>query len=139
MIYCGNRAPVTALQAQFSLSYGVAHALAYGNLDPGAYAPGALADPEVRRLESLIVLDVEPEISAGRRGARLTVVTAGGTEAYSVDHVAGDPESPLSPEQVRAKFERYAAPLLGERCASGIAEAVLEGDLSARVNDVLHA
>ena len=91
MIYCGNRAPEAALQAQFSLTYGVAHALVLGSLDPGAYTPEALRDPEVLRLEELIELDVNGDADAGGRGARLDVTTSKGSESVGVDQVAGDP------------------------------------------------
>jgi 2-methylcitrate dehydratase PrpD len=138
LTYCGNRAPTAALQAQFSLTYGVAHALVHGHLDPGAYTPEALADPEVVRLEGLIELDVDPEISAGGRGARLTVTTPNGSETFSVGQVAGDPAQPLSMDQVRAKFERYAAPTLGEANASRIADAILAGELNSQLSGILN-
>lgn len=41
---CGNRAPATAIQAQFSVSYGVARSLAHGRLDPRADNDDALTD-----------------------------------------------------------------------------------------------
>ena len=47
--YCGNRAPRTAIQAQFSLSYAIAAALVLGDLGPNAYTD--LTDPTIRHLE----------------------------------------------------------------------------------------
>lgn len=135
--YCGNRAPAAALQGQFSLTYGVARVLVHGDLDPSSYTPEALADPEVIRLESLIELDVDAGIGAGQRGARLSVTTPDGSKSYSVEKVLGDPERPLSRELVRAKFERYAAPSLGENRAARIADVVLEGRLETRLSEFL--
>lgn len=138
LTYCGNRAPRAALQAQFSLTYGVAHALAHGHLDPGAYAPAELADSEVTRLEGIIQLESDAEISRGGRGARLTVVTPDGSETCAVDRVVGDPGLPLSPDQVQAKFERYAAPTLGAARATRIADVILAGELSAQLSEALN-
>jgi 2-methylcitrate dehydratase PrpD len=54
--YAGNRAPLRAIQAQFSLSWAVATALIQGDLGPAAYTDAALADPALRRLEGLVDL-----------------------------------------------------------------------------------
>ena len=43
-----------AIQAQFSLTYGLARMLLTGDLGPDSYTDAALADPEVQRLERLI-------------------------------------------------------------------------------------
>ena len=49
LTYCGNRSPTTAIQAQFSLTHGLAFALRTGNLGPEAYAADVLGDaPAVR-------------------------------------------------------------------------------------------
>ncbi|MBV9811437.1 MAG: MmgE/PrpD family protein, partial [Acetobacteraceae bacterium] len=52
--YAGNRAPTTAIAAQFSLSFAVAASLRFGDLGPAAYR--ALDDAELRRLEALVEL-----------------------------------------------------------------------------------
>ena len=50
VIYCGNRAPETQIQAQFSLSYGTAFALRTGDLGPEDYQVEQLNDRVQRRL-----------------------------------------------------------------------------------------
>ncbi len=107
--YCGNRAPATAIQAQFSLSYGLAWALVDGDLGADAYRTESLADPEVRRLEALVELVEAPGWdAAGTRAARLTVSDATGPRTINVEDVPGDRAQPLSAEAVLAKFTRYA-------------------------------
>jgi 2-methylcitrate dehydratase PrpD len=71
LTYCANRAPTRPIQAQFSLSYGVAHALASGELSPKAYTEDALNNALVRDLEAKVQL-IEDKSIAGR-GARLVV------------------------------------------------------------------
>ncbi|WP_372618942.1 MmgE/PrpD family protein [Falsiroseomonas sp.] len=129
--YAGNRAPATAIKAQFSLSWGVAAALVQGDLGPAAYAAAALADPLLRRLEAMVELHEDPAMTtAGRRAARITLDMGGETLTHAVVGVAGDPGRPMAGEEVRAKFHRLAGPLLGEAAAS-VATAMLEGNALA--------
>jgi 2-methylcitrate dehydratase PrpD len=103
--YCGNRAPRTALQAQFSLSYGVAHALRFGSLDPDAYRAERLSDPIVVRLERAVAIEEDPALTAAQeRGARLTVHL----ENEAIETLSGDPLQPMGRQEVLAKFARYA-------------------------------
>jgi 2-methylcitrate dehydratase PrpD len=132
LTYCGNRAPATAIQAQFSLSYGVAHTLAHGRLDPAAYASARLADPLTRRLEALVVLEADPERTAqNRRGCTLLVHAGDSVWEDSVDVVPGDPGRPMSRAEVEAKFLAYAGPVIGEAHARAIAGRLLDGAAAA--------
>jgi len=135
--YCGNRDPQSAIQAQFSLSYGLARALVAGDLAPDAYAPEALADIETRRLERLLVIQTDDALTAaGRRGATLVVEIADGSDEITVDQVIGDPACPLDAEATRAKFLRYATPIIGED-AEEFAAALIDGPLEAPIGEVL--
>ncbi len=128
-LYCGNRAPRTVIQAQFSLSYAVAAALVLGDLGPDAYAD-ALHDPEIAGLEHMVSIQVDS--CRTRRGADLVVnLSEGGeTKTYdeTVDVVAGDPERPMTADQVVGKFIRYAEARLGRQTAERLAAFFLHGD-----------
>jgi 2-methylcitrate dehydratase PrpD len=135
LTYCANRAPKTAIQAQFSLSYGVAAALLNGRLDPQAYNAASLTDPALCRLEALIELVVDPTMSqANQRGCKLEVVADGKTWTGSVDTIPGDPAMPLPREAVLAKFMSYASPVLGRAHATNLSELVLNGGLDRPLN-----
>jgi 2-methylcitrate dehydratase PrpD len=129
LTYAANRAPRSAIQAQFSLSFAVARALAAGTLAPDAYAEAVLADPELRRLEALVALSVDPALAG--RGATLTVTTDAGTWRGRSADSADDPERPLSPDAIEAKFRGYAGPVLGDRAAA-VADLILRARLDAR-------
>lgn len=130
--YCGNRAPDTPIQAQFSLSYGVARSLAHGRLGPAAYAGKSLADPVVRRLEAMVALRPDPRLAApGRRGCTLEVRTEAGSWRRTVDEVPGDPGRPMTRGEVVAKFCTYAAPVIGGPHADAILHRLLDGPLDA--------
>jgi len=110
LTYCGNRAPHSAIQAQFSLSYGVACALATGALAPESYEPSVLGDRTVRELEAKISLSEDAALTqAGKRGAQLTVFIGVERMESTVDRVEGDPGHPMARSSLIAKFARFAA------------------------------
>lgn len=106
LTYCGNRAPKTPIQAQFSLSFGVAAALATGDLGPSAYG---MDDRTIAGLERKVVLSENRVLTkSGRRGATLVVRLGGERLKLSVNRVSGDPAQPMTRAEVLAKFERYS-------------------------------
>jgi len=122
--YCGNRAPRTAIQAQFSLSYAVAAALVLGDLGPNAYDD--IGDPIITRLEQRVVVEADP--ARLQRGAQLTIEIGGESLTENVDAVAGDPARPMTKDQVVDKFRRYVAPMLGERGTEALIRFFLDGE-----------
>lgn len=122
--YCGNRAPRTAIQAQFSLSYAIAAALVLGDLGPNAYAD--IGDPIIKHLEQRVAVEVDE--NRLRRGARVTIDIGGKSLTESIDDVAGDPTMPMTKDQVAGKFLRYVGPILGEAHAESLVRVLLEGD-----------
>jgi len=122
--YCGIRAPRTAIQAQFSLSYAIAAALKFGDLGPEAYRD--VGDAALVRLERSVVVEAEP--SRVRRGATLTLDIGGDTLSETVDDVAGDASRPMTKTEVVAKFHRYAEPALGRQRAEAVAAFLIDGD-----------
>lgn len=128
-IYCGNRNPSTPIQAQFSLSFGVAAALAFDRLDAEVYRGGMFDDPLLRHLEQLVEITIDPVRTAqSRRGATLKLQVHGEWLREEVDTVWGDQDSPLDEHQVVDKFIRYAAPSLGEVRSLKLAKHILEAD-----------
>lgn len=128
--YCGNRAPGSAIAAQFSLSFGLAAALLLRDLGPDAYAGFGDTGPDaaIQRLETLVEITLDPTLSG--RGATLHVTAAGTTHSTRVESVAGDPATPMTTPQVVEKFRRYAGPALGARTEAWIA-ALLDHPTSA--------
>ena len=109
LTYCGNRAPKSPIQAQFSLSYGVACMLATGKLDPSSYEAGTMARKDLRSLEALVVLEEREDLTiTGQRGAGISIELPGEILMYAVESVPGDPDEPMTREAVLAKFACYA-------------------------------
>ena len=136
LTYCGNRAPRTPIQAQFSLSFGVATALARGDLDVSAYRDPTFTDPVIRRLEGLVRLQADPDLGRnGQRAVWLEVETAQGYPLRAhVDSVDGDAARPLTRDAVRAKFIRYA----GQSTSPGEADQADQAGQAAQAADSPH-
>lgn len=108
--YCSNRAPHTALAAQFSLSFGVAAMLRFGDLSPAEFRAPRFQDAELRRLEALLQVEVDAtRYPPPQRGARLVLVAAG--QRFEADHqqVVGDPGNEPDEAAVQRKFEQFTA------------------------------
>ena len=128
--YCGNRRPRTSIQAQFSLTYGLAHALRTGTLGPDAYRSEARSDKRQRELEGKITVTVKPGIEG--RGAILHVQIGPRSKTYQVDAVAGDKDKPMSAGQVIAKAHAYMTPVIGARKSQETIDAIMTGSLEDR-------
>jgi len=127
IVYCGNRAPRTPIQAQFSLSFGVAAMLRFGDVDPLVYAAPRFDDVELRRLEALVVLEVDADLTARKqRGATLAVTHAAGTLVETVGTIVGDAAHPLDRQALVAKFTQYAAHSVSQPQALRFCEGVLD-------------
>ncbi len=124
--YCGNRAPRTAIQAQFSLSYAMAAALALGDLGPDAYVD--IDDPVITRLECSVVIESDP--TRRQRSATVTIEMDGKNLAEDADNVVGDPANPMTRDQAIRKFCRYVEPSLGSVHAKRLADFFIGGSLS---------
>jgi 2-methylcitrate dehydratase PrpD len=133
--YCGNRAPRQPIQAQFSLSFGIAAALVHGGIEAGVYREESFHSPELRRLEALVQIEADEALTAaGARGATLVIDAAGQQLEQTVGAIKGDPERPMTEEEVSEKFLRYASCCVETGSARRFAEAVLNGpsDLGMR-------
>jgi 2-methylcitrate dehydratase PrpD len=106
--YCSNRAPSTPLAAQFSLSFGVAAGLAFGDLSPDALRAPRFDDPLLRHLEARVAIVPDAvTFPAGTRGAILSVDAGGRRWQHRQDAVTGDPGHEPEPGAVQEKFARY--------------------------------
>jgi 2-methylcitrate dehydratase PrpD len=121
--YCANRAPRSPIQAQFSLSFGLAAALRFGALDAPVYRSPQFEDAELRRLESLVRMRADEALGAGgARAATLSLRTGNRCLTKRVDGVPA-----VTREECRAKFLGNAVPSLDPAAASALAERILNG------------
>lgn len=122
--------PTDTEQAQYSLPFPVSAALVFGTVGPKEISDPALQDERVLRLaNSMVLSEHEPynEIFPHDRLAHVKVHLRNGDVLTSETHRAsGDPETPLSDEDIREKFRWLAEPVISQGRALQI-ETVIDG------------
>jgi 2-methylcitrate dehydratase PrpD len=124
----GNPDPSSVFEAKFSLPYCVAAELVLGAVRLQAFEPEALGDPVIRRLVAATTLEVDADFDAwfpGKRAARVTVTDHQGQQHQSSRQTRkGDPDDPLTDEEMQAKFDELVVPRYGTAGAATLAERI---------------
>jgi 2-methylcitrate dehydratase PrpD len=120
----GYEHPATPAEARFSVKYTVASALRHGSVRLAAFEPARLADPATRALMTRIVLSVDPELDAafpGQRAARIRMQLRDGRVLTMLQPTRkGDPELPLTDDELAQKFGELAVPVLGQAASAAL-------------------
>lgn len=124
----GYADPQSEFEAKFSLTYCVSAALELGAVRLAAFTPERLADPKLRDLIHRTTFVADPEFDLdfpGKRRARVTLRFADGTSLMRArDTRKGDPDDPLSDEELRSKFDDLAFPVIGPVGAASLSETL---------------
>ncbi len=119
--------PANTEQAQYSIKFPVAAALMRGRIGVAEVTGPALQDPDILRLANMIEVTEDDEANAAfpaDRLARVRISLADGqTHESEMMKAVGDPENPISDDDLHAKFTSLAAPVLGEVRAAQLLEA----------------
>lgn len=109
----GTAMPRSTEAAQYALGFPLAAFLVRGRLGADEIGPGGLCDPAIAAMLQKIVLREREDFSRAFPGSRQALVrvttTSGHVLEAAVTNVRGDPERPLSDEQLREKFIALAA------------------------------
>ena len=122
---CGNKNHSTPFEGRFSVPYLIATSITHGNTRLDAFTEPRLADPETAALVPKVEVYLDEAIDAEfphRRAARVAIETTDGAihEHYQPTRI-GDPDAPLSDDQLSDKFMELVAPVTG----AGAAETLL--------------
>ncbi len=127
-----RRSPMTTEEAQYSLVWPVAVALAHGDFSVEHVLEPGLADPLARDLLSRVEIEVDPTFSSAFPARRLATVTVEKSEGLSSSssptEPPGESDDPHWAEIVEAKFRRFAAH--AENDLPRVARAYCEGGRS---------
>ena len=133
-----NPRPEGEYQAKFSLQYTVAHALVHGSVRLNAFLPERMRDAAVRALMEKIECVADPELSKGypgQRAAQVEIETADGRKfSHFQPYRKGDPELPLTDEELNDKFLELASPVLGDAKARALLAELWSTDKLACVD-----
>lgn len=125
-----KRVPQTRVNAQFSVYWSVASALAYGEVTPRQLAEQIPPSPKLR--EWIGKISGAPDPAAGQRdvgGCKLRAHGAFGTRTVEQTSAKGHPDNPLNDGELLAKFKanlRYAKVDDGQ--AGELADAIMNID-----------
>ncbi len=139
--------PGTTSQAQYSLPFAVAVQAVHGRIGVEHISGAGLSDPTVEAVMNRVTVSESDRHSARfpeGRWADVRVTTTDGQTLDSGDvHACGGPESPMTREEVIAKFMEFAVPAIGAQRASEIRDTILSftnphsnfADLAALIYD----
>lgn len=123
-----TRYPTTSDEAQYSLPFPVAAILVRGQLGAAEVTGEALRDPAILRLSASMVLNEDANYNArfpAERWADISVVLNDGSRFASTPAIArGNPENPLSDDEIFEKYQRLAHPVLGSDRTAQLADKV---------------
>lgn len=109
----GRPLPTTHLEGKFSVAFCVALALTDHAVLPGDFSAKRLADPKVNGLMNKVELTPDPAV--GRYGAILEIeLETGEVLRATVERSRGNPENPLSWDDLKTKFDGMVKPILGD-------------------------
>ena len=136
-----KRTPQTRVNAQFSVFWSVASALAYGEVTPRQLATDIPPSPKLSAW--IAKISSAPDPAAAQRdigGCTLRAHGAFGTRDVAQTSAKGHPDNPLSDDELLAKFNanlRYAR--VSDAQAAELADAILDIDNLADVRPLADA
>ena len=122
-------APRTVVGAQFSLPFALGLALRYRRVGLEEVSEANLTNPEVLALGRKVEVTVDPELARqfpAKTAARVTLCTSRGEYRATVEYPRGNPENPMTDDELAAKFRALAAPSLGETGCRALHDAVFD-------------
>jgi 2-methylcitrate dehydratase PrpD len=123
-----TRVPTSTEQAQYSLPFSVAAALRHGRLGASEVANNGLEDQLTHKLSTAMVLNEHGaynDLFPAERWAHVRVKLHDGRQLDSAPTIArGNPENPLSTEDIDLKFFGFSEAVLGPVRARQIADLV---------------
>jgi 2-methylcitrate dehydratase PrpD len=121
--------PASSPEAQYSLAFPVAAALARGRVGVNEVTGESLRDPVIARLVAAIRVREDETYNArfpeGRWGEVTVLLRDGRRLESGPKNARGGPDEPLSSDEVLDKFRDFATPVLGQARTREIESAVL--------------
>jgi len=133
--------PRTTEEAQYSLAWPVAAALAEGRVGPAEVSEARFGDERIRALASRVEPVLAPEIDRRFPGEALCEVELlmkdGTVYRSGLCGARGDPGDPLTDAELRSKFHELADPVIGPRRAADVERIIDDLDRRPGMEDLL--
>lgn len=128
---CDRPQAETEQEARFSLQYCAGAMLVLGGVRITAFTPARLRDPAIRALMPRVSVSLDPELAGAyprQRAARLRVTLRDGRVLDRFQPTRkGDPDMPLTDDELSAKFLELASPAIGDASARALLDALWHG------------
>jgi len=136
-----DQSPTTPLAARFSVPYVVAATLALGHAGPSAFDLDTIHDERIRRLAKQVAVNEDKAFTAmtpAKRPARVTLhFNNGSVREATVMGSKGDPDQPMTPDELRDKFHDLADPVIGQANATTVWEQIATFDTLDDVRELM--
>jgi len=123
-----KRNPKSVVDMQFSMPFAAAVALSYGSASLNEYAIGIPDRPEVRHIMDRVQCVTDPKLDAQAPKlfpAWAEVRTSNGrTMRSELTYPKGDPENPVTWDEMRTKFNLLSAPVISSQRQGKIISAI---------------
>jgi len=128
---CDRPLAATEQDCRFSTQYCLAALLVLGGVRLDAFEPEALNNSSIRELMPRIYVTLDPELTEAyprRRAARVSVhLKDGRTLSIFQPTRKGDPDAPLSDDDLFDKFRELALPTVSLEVAENLRQKVMKG------------
>ncbi len=138
---CGNPDPQSAAEARFSLPWCAAAIAENGAVTPAAFTDAALGQASTRALAARVDLQTDRDAEARFPHARSAIVTLTTQDGASHTHRRptrkGDPDDPMTDDEIAAKFKSLAVPVIGGISADALGANISRMDQIADIRKEL--
>jgi len=128
---CDRPEARTEQECRFSTQFTVATMLLHGGVRLAAFAPERLTDPAIRALMGKVTVAVDPECAAAfpaKRSAKVEIRLRDGRVLRRHQHTRkGDPDAPLTDQDLSDKFLELASEAIGRTAAEALLAQLWEG------------
>ena len=122
----------TPFDGRFSTPYTVASAMIHGSVRLDSVTPERLTDPAVHALMHRVTMEIDPKCEAGFPGRRSALVSIALKDGRQVEHYQptrkGDPDMPLSDDELTDKYFELATPVIGRQPADRLLNEIWATD-----------
>jgi 2-methylcitrate dehydratase PrpD len=132
--------PTNIEEAQFSIPFGIAVALVFGDAFPDKFTEQNIKDDRIQKILSKISVELDPELDKeypSKRGTTVHIATNEGERfSHSLDIARGEPEYPFSRFEVEEKFRRLTSSVIDEETREKIIRFVNRLEAAKNVFDL---
>ncbi len=136
----GSQDYASAFEAKFSLPYCLAVSILDGSCRMAAFNDEKLMDADIKKLARRVFVQTDRECHdafPNRRSAKVTITLKNGqTLSFHATTRKGDPDAPLSDQELSEKYRELASPVIGPEQTNELETRIWGLDCSSPMSDL---